>query len=136
MTHRSIAGIVLAVAASGCAGIDNIEGTYAPACIAHEGNTVDLAGGRFVWNKFTDAVEVDADGNEVDPFPGFPVRGTYDRDGKVVRLNTDIGDLAGDLHLVRHADRIYLLTRAEFERWERDRSIDECALALAAGDDS
>jgi len=133
--HQSIAWIALAAVASACAGIDNIEGRYAPACIAHEGNAVELSGGRFVWDKFTDAVEVDADGNEVDPFPGFPVRGNYDRDGQVVRLNTDIGDLAGDLHLVRHANRIYLLTRVEFERWQRDRRIDECALALAPGDD-
>ena len=35
---------------------------------------------------------IDEDGNKVDPFPGFPVRGTYVVEDDVVRLSDGSGD--------------------------------------------
>jgi hypothetical protein len=123
----------LAIAA-GCAADPNIAGTYTPSCIAFEGNTIKLSDSRFTWDKFTDEVSIDEDGNEIDPFPGFPVRGSYVVEDDVVRLTTDVGELAGEMHLVRRPGQVYLLTAAEFEAWERDGSVPACALLLGPAD--
>ncbi|NCF25156.1 MAG: hypothetical protein GWP60_11500 [Gammaproteobacteria bacterium] len=123
----------LAIAA-GCAADTNIAGTYTPSCIAFEGNTIKLSDSRFTWDKFTDEVSIDEDGNEIDPFPGFPVRGSYVVEDDVVRLTTDVGELAGEMHLVRRPGQVYLLTAAEFEAWERDGSVPACALLLGPAD--
>jgi len=119
---------------SGCATSTDIAGTYAPSCIAFEGDTIELADGRFTWDKFTDEVSVDKAGNEVDPFPGFPVRGTYTVEDDVVSLVTNVGELAAELYLVHRPDQVYLLTKAEFEAWRRDGTVPKCALLLGAGD--
>ena len=120
--------------AAGCAADANIAGTYQPSCIAFEGNTIELSENRFTWDKFTDEVSVDDAGNQIDPFPGFPVRGTYVVEGDVVRLTTDVGELAGEMHLVRRPDQVYLLTAEEHEAWQKDGAVPQCALLLGAGD--
>lgn len=125
--------LLLAVAA-GCAADTNIAGAYVPSCVAYEGNTIELSEGRFTWDKFTDEVTVDEDGNELDPFPGFPVRGTYVVEDDVVRLTTDVGELAGEMHLVHRPDQVYLLTGEEFESWKQDGTVPNCALLLGAGE--
>ena len=84
----------LAIAA-GCAADTNIAGTYTPSCIAFEGNTIKLSDSRFTWDKFTDEVSIDEDGNEIDPFPGFPVRGSYVVEDDVVQRSTG-RELAAD----------------------------------------
>ena len=122
---------LLAVAA-GCAADTNIAGTYSPSCVAFEGNTIELSEGRFTWDKFTDEVTVDEAGNELDPFPGFPVRGTYVVEDDTVRLTTDVGELAGEMHMVRRPDQVYLLTAEEFESWQRDGEVPKCALLLGS----
>jgi hypothetical protein len=122
------------VVAAGCAADTNIAGTYNPSCVAFEGNTIELSEDRFTWDKFTDEVTVDDDGNTVDPFPGFPVRGTYVVDGDVVRLRTDVGELAGEMHLVRRPNQVYLLTGEEFDSWERDGAVPTCALLLGSNE--
>jgi hypothetical protein len=66
--------------------------------------------------------------------PGFPVRGTYVVEDDVVRLVTDVGELAGEMHLVRRPDQVYLLTGAEFESWQRDKAVPTCALLLGPGE--
>lgn len=123
----------LAVAA-GCATEANLAGTYTPSCIAFEGNTIELSDSRFTWDKFTDEVSVDDAGNKIDPFPGFPVRGTYVIEDDVVRLTTDVGELAGEMHLVRRPGQVYLLTGDEFEAWERENTVPACALLLDSGE--
>ncbi len=123
----------LAVAA-GCAVDTNIAGLYTPSCAAFEGNTIELSENRFTWDKFTDEVTVDDDGNKIDPFPGFPVRGTYVVEGDIVRLTTDVGELAGEMHLVRRPDQVYLLTREEFEAWQQNGAVPNCALLLRDGE--
>lgn len=119
---------------SGCATGPDVTGTYSPSCVAFEGNTIELSDSRFTWDKFTDEVTVDDAGNEVDPFPGFPVRGTYTVEGDVVSLTTDVGELAAELHLVRRPGQVYLLTTREFEAWQRDGAVPNCALLLGAGE--
>ena len=59
---------LFAAAVTGCASID---GVYQPDCVAFEGDVVTLKSGGFVWERFTDAVEIDADGKRIDPFLHF-----------------------------------------------------------------
>lgn len=119
---------------SGCAAGPGVTGTYSPSCVAFEGNTIELSENGFTWDRFTDEVTVDDAGNPVDPFPDFPVRGTYTIDDDVVSLTTDAGELAAELYLVRRPGQVYLLTAAEFEAWQKDSAVPACALLLGAGD--
>ena len=119
---------------SGCATEAGVAGTYAPSCVAFEGSTIELADNRFTWDKFTDEVTVDDAGNTIDPFPGFPVRGTYTVEGDVVSLVTNVGELAAELHVVQRPEQVYLLTDAEFDAWQKDGTVPRCALLLGAGD--
>ena len=102
---------------AGCATDSEVAGTYAPSCVAFAGSTIELADNRFTWDKFTDEVRVDDDGNRIDPFPGFPVEGVYTVEDDVVRLVTDVGELAAELHLVQRPGQVYLLTGTEFRAW-------------------
>jgi hypothetical protein len=124
----------LAACAACATNSEDVAGMYAPSCVAFEGSTIELSDDRFTWDKFTDEVTVDAAGNTVDPFPGFPVRGTYTVDDDVLRLTTDVGELAAELHLVRRPGQVYLLTAGEFEAWQQDGVVPKCALLLGAGD--
>ena len=119
---------------TGCTTGPDVSGTYSPSCVAFEGNTIELSDSRFTWDKFTDEVTVDDAGNAVDPFPGFPVRGTYTIEADVVSLTTDVGELAAELHLVRRPGQVYLLTVREFEAWQQDGAVPNCALLLGAGE--
>jgi hypothetical protein len=132
MKFKEPALLLLLAFTAGCAADTNVAGTYQPSCIAFEGNTIELSEGRFTWDKFTDEVRIDEDGNKVDPFPGFPVRGTYVVEDDVVRLTTDVGELAGEMHLVRRPDQVYLLTSEEFGSWQRDGEVPTCALLLGS----
>jgi hypothetical protein len=134
MKFKEPALLLLFAVAAGCAADTNIAGTYAPSCVAFEGSTIELADSRFTWDKFTDEVTVDAAGNKIDPFPGFPVRGTYIVEDDVVRLTTDVGELAGEMHLVRRPGQVYLLTGEEFGSWQRDGAVPTCALLLGSGE--
>ena len=133
MNSKALALLCALAATAGCAADNKIAGTYAPSCAAFEGNTIELADNRFTWDKFTDEVAIDESGNKIDPFPGFPVRGTYVVDEDLVRLTTDVGELAGEMHLVRRPGQVYLLTAAEFDAWQRDGEVPPCALLLGSG---
>jgi hypothetical protein len=52
----------------------------------------------------------------------------------VVSLVTDVGDLAAELYLVRRPGQVYLLTDAEFDAWQQDGTVPDCALLLGAGE--
>jgi len=119
-------------ACASCATDADVAGMYAPSCVAFEGSTIELTDQRFTWDKFTDEVTVDAAGGEVDPFPGFPVRGTYTIEGDELRLRTDVGELAAVLHLVRRPGQVYLLTAEEFEAWQKGGAVPNCALLQGA----
>ena len=133
MNPGRLAFIYLLAVIPACANQADISGTYLPSCIPFAGSKIELAEGRFTWDKFTDAVTVDDAGEVVDPFPDFPLRGVYAVDGDVLRLTTDTGELAGEMHLVRRPGQVYLLTAAEFEAWERDGTVPACALLLGSG---
>lgn len=128
---RPIVGVGIAlVLLVGCA---SNSGTYAPDCVAFEGTTIELADGRFVMDKFTDQVEVDDAGNARNPFPGYPVSGTYRFDGKALHLQPESGAELPVLYRVKGEGRYRLLTAEQFEAWMTSNTIDDCALTLGAG---
>ncbi len=133
MKTKALPYLPFLAACAGCATDADVAGTYAPSCVAFEGSTIELSGDRFTWDRFTDEVTVDAAGNKIDPFPGFPVRGTYTVNDAVLRLTTDVGELAAELHLVRRPGQVYLLTAGEFAAWQQDGVVPKCALLLGAG---
>jgi len=119
--------ILLSVFFAGCL---PHEGTYAPGCMAYAGDKITLGDGRFVWEKFTDAVVVDDDGNVVNQFPAYPLQGTYSIDGQIVRMEALSGDSLEAMYLQSSGEQRYLLTADEFASWEQSGGRDDCALQL------
>ena len=104
--------------------------------MAYAGNKITLGDGRFVWEKFTDAVVVDDDDNVVNQFPGYPLQGTYRIDGKIVHMNTAAGDALDIMYLQESGEQHYLLTEGEFASWEQSGKRDDCALQLISKSES
>ena len=125
MRLRSSILAAIIVIISGC---KSIEGTYLPACIAFEGNKVTLSEGEYRWEKFTDQVVVDDDGNVVNQFPGYPQQGTYVVNDRTVRLTAAGTHTVTTLHLHSDANRVMLLTAEEYDRWRQNERIDACVL--------
>ncbi|MFQ6007007.1 MAG: hypothetical protein ACE5OQ_16075 [Woeseia sp.] len=123
-----------ALAACLLVGCVSHEGTYSPSCIAYAGSNIELGDGEFLWEKFTDQVIVDDDGNVVDQFPGYPMRGTYRVEGVTVHMESASGDPMQDMYLHRHDGSYYLLTADQNTSWENTGEYAECALALNAQD--
>jgi hypothetical protein len=122
-------GIALVLLA-GCAGSN---GTYVPACVAFEGASIKLDSGRFVFDRFTDAVEVDDDGNVLDAFPGYPMPGSYRFDGNVLHMESDSGTTLPRYFLVESAGKKHLLTQEQYDAWTDSGTVDPCALTRGAG---
>lgn len=125
MNIRLISSAFLICLLAGCKSID---GTYYPGCIAYEGSKITLRDGQFVWDKFTDQVLLDEDGNVVNPFPGFPKKGSYRIDGHVVQLTFESDGAAESLHLHRRHGDILVLTDAENTAWEATGQYQACVL--------
>jgi hypothetical protein len=123
--------VAFACLASACA---THEGTYTPDCIAYAGNRIELGGGRFVWDKFTDQVIVDDAGEKVDPFPEYPVRGRYRIEEHRVIFDSYTGEELPDMYLQSDRNRHYLFTAEEFETWRESGTRPDCPLIL--GDES
>lgn len=116
---------------TGCA---SHHGVYEPACIVFAGDRVTLADESFVWDRSTDAIKVDDEGNVVDSNPGYPVHGSYSVDGEVVRMRADSGRVM-DPHYLRKIDGTYrLLTADQNENWELRGQYDNCVLTLGGED--
>ena len=98
--------------------------------MAYAGNKITLGDGRFVWEKFTDAVVVDNDGNVVNQFPGFPLQGRYEIDGQIVQMSTATGAALDKMYLQETGGKRYLLTEDEFAAWEQSGKREDCALQL------
>lgn len=126
-SKKYAAAAVCFLALAGCAGID---GTYTPACLAHAGNSITLANGRFAWDKFTDQVLVNDRGEAVDQFPGYPVRGRYRIEGDTVHFDSCTGETLPAMHLRREGNRRLLLTDEQLEGWPGDARLTRCALVL------
>ena len=117
---------------SGCV---SHEGTYSPDCIAYAGSNISLSDGQFFWEKFTDQVVVDDNGEIVNQFPGYPMRGSYRIEGQTVHMESDADELEVKMYLHRRDNRQYLLTADQFEAWEDSGKQADCALMLGSGPD-
>lgn len=112
----------------------NHEGFYEPACIAYEGDTIELRDGRFEWQRFTDQRKIDADGNVVKPFPAFPKTGTYDLEEGRLELVTDDGVQLDDWYIIERAGKRYLLTSTQHKVFRENNELPGCALSLTGSD--
>ena len=117
---------------SGCV---SYEGRYSPSCPSYAGNTIELAGGRFEWDKFTDQVRVDEQGNIVDAFPDYPRRGSYRLSGHKLSFTADDGESLPTLYLVRQTNRFYLYTEREHATWNSTGELATCALVQGGAED-
>ena len=108
------------------------EGNYSPDCVAFEGNKVELSEGRFLWEKFTDQVFVNDDGEIVNSFPGYPMEGAFRIDGQSVYLKSDTGASVQTMVLHERNKHHYLLTAEQFAELESSGTFPGCALVLDA----
>lgn len=110
------------------------EGLYEPACIAYEGDRIELKDGRFEWHRFTDERIVDKDGTIVNPFPGFPKSGTYRIASQRLEFVTDKDLRLDDWFVVVHAKQHYLLTAPQHDTFLQSAKLPDCALRLTDTD--
>jgi len=125
-TYTRCAALLVAILA--IAGCRDFEGDYAPGCQAYAGSRIQLADGNYVWERFTDARRVDAEGNVIDPYPGYPKRGRYERSGPAFRLLDADGETLATYHLHESDSGLLLLTAEQQAAWEADGSYPDCPL--------
>jgi len=128
-------GVTLGVTAlllGGCA--SHLEGVFEPACIAYEGDRIKLGSGRFEWDRFTDAIPIDEDGNRLDPFPGYPKTGQVVQEEERLTWNADDGSAIGERYLLDYRGRTYLLTWEQNEAVLDGEEMPACALVLVNDD--
>ena len=123
--------LALAAAVAGCAGTPN--GVFQPACLAHAGDRVEFRGDRFEWNRFTDQVSLDDEGNAIDPFPDYPKSGHIKVDGEHVSLTADDGSTIAGRYLYEHRGRTWLLDEKQHAAVQDGQAMPACALVLADG---
>ena len=129
MPAKRLMTIFMGVILCGCS---SIEGLYLPACTAYEGDEIQLTEGRFTWRRFTDQRTVDAQGQLVDPFPGYPKSGIYEYNDPVLILTPDSDSENVGFFLMEEKRGVFLLTGAEKQRYDIDGQIPECALRQAS----
>lgn len=122
---------VLTLLLSACA---NHEGMYEPACIAFQGDKIELQDGRFTWQRYTDERTVDEAGNVVEPFPGFPKTGSYHVSAGRLELVTDDNVRLDDWFVVEHAGQRYLLDAEQHNVFLEGGKLPKCVLQFAATD--
>ena len=115
-------------------GCNGEEGRFLPGCLAYAGSEITLAGDRFTWDRFTDQIEIDADGNRIDPYPGYPVSGDFAMDGNRVVMIGDDGTAMDAMYLHRIGDDVRLLTETQNAEFEGGGEIDDCSLLRQAAD--
>ncbi|MBT8082392.1 MAG: hypothetical protein KJP08_00250 [Gammaproteobacteria bacterium] len=111
-----------------CAACAEFSGVFEPDCMAMEGDRFVFAGGTFEWHKFTDERRIDADGNLIDPFPGYPLTGTVVLRGSTVELTTAAGDRLDDYFLLERGGSRYLLTREQHAAVTAGGDLPACVL--------
>lgn len=124
--------IILALSLAACA---SHQGTYEPACVAYEGDRLNLTAGRFEWQRFTDERVVNESGEEVAPFPGFPKSGTYRMTDNKLELVTDDGTRLDDWFVIDHAGQRYLLDAKQHNAFLGTSKLPECALTFRPAND-
>jgi len=127
MKSRLIGIGIFGIVLHGCASHD---GVYSPACTAFTGSTIELSAGRFTWEKFTDEMTIGKNGEMVNPFPGFPLQGSYQIDGDAVQMVSESGDPVDRMYFHDQDQRRFLLTAKQHEKVQNGGEIDVCALAL------
>ena len=130
MKYRISAICLMTSVLAACAGT---SGTWVPGCPTHEGDRITLDDGTFVWDRFTDEVVVDIDGEHKDLFPDYPKSGTFKVDGDRLIMTMDSGAQLPDMHFVEIGSSTFLLTTGQFERYHNGGGIDACALTLDTG---
>lgn len=123
----NVATLCIATLLVACAGT---EGVFEPACIAYEGDRIELRNGRFEWHRFTDQRNVDSNGDDVEPFPDYPKNGRYKLQDGQVRFDTDEGVRLPDYFLHKQRGRHYLLTEEQRKSLLGGAEIPACALRL------
>jgi hypothetical protein len=119
--------IALVLLLTACA---NHEGLYEPACIAYEGDRIELKSGRFKWHRFTDERVVDKDGANVNSFPDYPKSGTYRIASGRLELVTEKNERLDDWFVVVRAEQHYLLTTSQHDTYLESEKLPDCALRL------
>ena len=110
------------------------EGVYEPACIAYEGDRIELKDGRFEWHRFTDERVVDKDDTIVNPFPDFPKSGSYRIASGRLELITDKDLRLDDWFVVEREKQHYLLTAGQHDTYVQSGKLPDCALRLTGTD--
>ena len=123
--------IVSALLLAACA---NHDGFYEPACIAFEGDTIELEDGRFSWHRFTDERAVDDAGTVIQPFPDFPKTGSYRVSAGRLELVTDDNVRLEDWYITESAGKRYLLNAEQHSAFREGARLPECALEFSAID--
>ncbi|HWM28890.1 MAG TPA: hypothetical protein VNQ14_10560 [Woeseiaceae bacterium] len=126
MTVRTAFCCLIVPLLAGCASYE--EGSYGPGCVAYAGNRIELDGGRFVWDKFTDQVLVNDAGEVVDQYPEYPLRGRYRLQGEALHFESYTGEPLPVMHLRREGSMTYLLTNKQLESLQNTGTRPECAL--------
>lgn len=111
----------------------NHDGFYEPACIAFEGDTIELEDGRFSWHRFTDERTVE-NGTVIQPFPDFPKTGSYRVSAGRLELVTDDNVRLEDWFITERAGRRYLLNAEQHSAFLAGGRLPECALEFSASD--
>ena len=125
MRIRLLTPLALVALLSGCKAVD---GVYMPDCVAFEGNRITLSGGEFIWEKFSDQVIVDDDGNVINQFPDYPRVGTYRVRGQDLELNFAADDAVETMQIHERYGRLSLLTADEVAEWQRTGRYAQCVL--------
>ena len=131
MTTFRMISIALTLLLAACA---SHEGLYEPACIAYEGDRIELKDGRFEWHRFTDERVVESDGTVANPFPDFPKTGAYRISSGRLELITDKDLRLDDWFAVVHAKQRYLLTAGQHDTFLKSARLPDCALRLTEPD--
>lgn len=128
MKHpRRVGLLVLPAALWACT---SQELLFEPSCIAYEGDSVLLRGTQFEWRKFSDQVPMGADSDRANPFPGYPVSGTYRLENERVEFKPENGAEIDDYYMLDHLGARYLLTAEAHQKFTADGQLQNCALKL------
>jgi hypothetical protein len=109
------------------------DGSYSPNCSAYAGSQIVLKGGQFAWEKFTDSVVIDNDDAVVNQFPGYPMEGTYDINGKTIEFKSDTGEVVSTMYfktmyLNKNSASYFMLTAEQQQIWESKNEYPRCVL--------
>ena len=128
--------ILILLACITLAACTSLEGPFEPDCKAFTGDRIVFENGTFEWHKFTDERRVDEHGNAIDPFPGYPITGSFKVTGKRVQFDAADGTKLDDRYLVEDDNGVFLLTGKENDAVSAGNALPPCVLRLREGKSS